>query len=121
MATKLYNQTTVGTTFPEWLDSEHYRFVTGGVTIDAALVTAVNGRKVVASGAILEKQGSGKWGPAAATPAANAHVALLWERVDVTDGDVSTGALDHARVIIARLPAAPTAGQRTANSQITYR
>jgi hypothetical protein len=45
----------------------------------------------------------------------------VWERVDVTAGDVSTGALDLARVVLARLPAAPTDGQRSANSLITYR
>jgi len=121
MSTKLYATSTSGTATPEWLDSDHYRFVTGGVTIDNTLVTAVGGVKRLASGSIIAKQAGGKWGPAGATPAAGTYVAILWETVDVTGGDVATGAVDHARVVSARLPAAPTAGQISANSQITYR
>ncbi len=121
MATQLYPTVTQGVATPEWLDSEHYRFLTGGVTIDPALVPLADGVRAMPSGSVITRQANGMWGPAAASPAAGSYNALLWERVDVTAGAVATGALDHGRVVEARLPAAPTAGQRTALPGIIFR
>lgn len=124
MATKLYAETTTGSATPEWLDSEQYRFVTGGVTLDAATVAADGaGDKIVASGTPIVKQANGKWAvaPADAATIAGRYMALLWERVNLRGGDVATGAIDHGRVVIARLPAAPSADQQTALKAITFR
>lgn len=44
-------------------DSEQRRFVTGGVTIDASEVTAVNGVKEVKAGTVLGKQDNGLYIP----------------------------------------------------------
>lgn len=118
---------------PEWLDSEHYRFVTGGVTIDASAIAADgNGDKIVASGRVIVKQSNGKWkiapdvatssaGPPAVEGIDGRYVAILWEDVNVRNGDEMTGAIDHGRVISARLPVAITADQAAALKGITVR
>lgn len=124
MSTKLYATTTSGTATPEWLDSEQYRFVTGGVTLDAATVTAdAAGDKIVASGQRIVKQANGKWAvaPADAVTIAGRYMALLWEEVNLRGGDVATGAIDHGRVITARLPGTVSADQQTALKAITFR
>lgn len=102
--------TTVGAS-PPWLDStQGIRFLTGGVTIDsasAALPAAdANGRVIVKSGTPIAVVGT-KWEPdhvALSTP-----TAILWEDLDVTDGDAHGGAIDHGRVRLAALPVAPHA------------
>lgn len=93
--------TTIGAS-PPWLDStEGVRFLTGGVTINSAAVTAVGGVKLVKSGTPLVKNGT-KWEPSFG--ATNTPKAILWETLDVTNGDASGGAIDHGRVRLAALP-----------------
>jgi hypothetical protein len=92
---------TVGAS-PAWLDStETLRFVRDGVTINAAAVTAVDGKKIVKSGTPIVKNGT-KWEPSFG--ATNKPTAILFDTLDVTDGDKHGGALDHGRVRQARLP-----------------
>ena len=99
--------------------------MTGGVTLDsAAFVADGAGDKIVPSGTVIVKQANGKWAaaPADAATIAGRYVALLWERVNLRNGDEMTGALDEARVIGARLPAVPSADQLAAmGGNITVR
>jgi hypothetical protein len=98
---------------PNILDSDQVRFVSNGVTIDAATVTAVDGVKVLPMGTVLGKITlSGKYGPydSAAVDGRAVPVCMLYpDQADVTDGDGAFGAIDHARVIKSRLPVAPDA------------
>lgn len=124
MATELFARSATAVTFPEWLDSEHYRFLTGGVTIDSAAIAAdANGDKIVASGQRIVRAANGKWivAPAAALDIAGRQMAILWERVNVRAGDVTTGAIDHGRVILARLPGTVSADQQTALKAVIFR
>lgn len=87
---------------PPWLDStEGVRFLVGGVTIDSSAITAVDGVKLVKSGTPIAKSGT-KWVPAFAAEAE--PTAILWDTLDVTDGDKHGGAIDHGRVRNAALP-----------------
>jgi len=91
----------VGAT-PPWLDStEGVRFLVGGVTINSAAVAAVDGKKIVRSGTPIVKNGT-KWEPAFG--AASAPTAILYDTLNVTDGDKHGGAIDHGRVRTAALP-----------------
>lgn len=106
---------TVGDT-PSWLDdTETMRMRVGGVTIDsasAAIVADGDGKKIVRSGTPLIQLGGGKWEPQFG--AADAPVCLLWEDLDVTDGDKHGAALDHGRVREERLPVALHADAKAA-------
>lgn len=126
MSTPLQSKyTPPGPAIPEWVDSEKFRFVTGGVTLDSAAFAADgNGDKIVESGTVIVKQANGKWAeaPADAPTIAGRYVALLWERVNLRDGDAMSGAVDEARVIGSRLPAVPSADQLAAmGGNITVR
>lgn len=97
--------TSVGAT-PIWLDTtEGLRFLVGGVTLDSAAVAADgNGDKIVQSGTPVQKNGT-KWEPSGDV-AADAPTAILWQTVNLRDGDKHASAIDHARV---REPALPIA------------
>lgn len=102
---------------PAWLDTtEALRFVVAGVTIDADTVAADgNGKKIIKSGTPLGKiTATGLYGPAsdAAVDGRETAVALLWNTLEVTDGDKIGAALDHARVREAALPVVVTAAQK---------
>lgn len=88
---------------PQWLDTtEGLRFLTGGVTLNATAVTADgNGDKIVKSGTPLAKSGT-KWAPSFG--ATNTPTAILWETVNLRDGDKHASAIDHGRVKAAALP-----------------
>lgn len=105
---------TVGDT-PVWLDStEGVRKLVDGVTIDsasAAIVADGDGKKIVYSGTPIAQVGSGKWEPAFG--AASAPTAILWETLDVTNGDQHGSGMDHGRVRTARLPVVPHADALT--------
>ena len=70
---------------PVWLDTtEGLRFLVGGVTINSTSVPVAEGRRVIRSGTPIAKTG-GKWEPA--FDAESEPTAILWETLDVTDGD----------------------------------
>ena len=111
---------------PPWLDSTAgLRYVNGGATLNSAAATIpaanADGRKIVKSGTPIKKNGA-KWEPDYALAGA-APTALLWEDLDVTDGDAHGGALDHGRVRTAALPVAPHADAQASlqNVGITFR
>lgn len=106
---------------PSWLDTtEGLRFLVGGVTIDSAAIAVVDGRRVIRSGTPIIKTGA-KWIPA--FEVGTAPTAILWETLDVTDGDRHGGALDHGRVRLAALPVAVHADAQAALTArgITFR
>jgi hypothetical protein len=113
--------TTVGAS-PVWLDTtEGLRFLTDGVTIDSTTVAEDDGRRVIRSGTPIGRVGA-KWGPTADAGTGDAE-AILWETLDVTDGDAHGGAIDHGRVRTPALPVELAAGDRTAlqGRGITFR
>lgn len=112
-----------------FLDSEHVRYITGGVTIDKATVAAgSDGHKVLKAGSIIcEVTASGKYGPfdAAATDGrqtpALGKCFILAKTVDVTFQDAQEGAIDMARVLSRRLPIEPTAEVKAALPLVTWK
>jgi hypothetical protein len=103
---------------PVWLDTtEGLRFLVGGVTIDSAAIEADygTGKKIVASGTPITKSGD-KWVPSFdeyGTP-----TAILWETLDVTDGDAHGSALDHGRVNEAAMPVVVDAVSKAALASV---
>jgi hypothetical protein len=101
-----------------WLnifDSEHIRWIRGGVTIDNTVVPPdANGHRTLRLGQPLGKiDASGKYGPYndAAGDGRQTALVMLGEDIDCTDPDgthhdVVATAFDEARVIEARLPVA---------------
>lgn len=112
-----------------FLDSEHVRYITGGVTIDKATVTAgADSHKVLKAGSIIcEITASGKYGPFDAGAADGRQTPTLGKcfimakTVDVTFQDAQVGAIDMARVLTARLPIQPTAAVKTALPLVTWK
>lgn len=109
------------------LDSQDIRFVRGGVTIDAATVTAIDidgkMRKIVYAGTPIGKiTASGKFGPyaAAATDGRATAKYVLGSTIDCTDGDMVTTAYDRARLIEARLPVTYTPTMKTQLKNIDF-
>lgn len=108
-------KTTTGDVFINFLDSEHIRYKTGGVTIDRLTVEWKNDRKILRAGTIIcEITATGKYGPFKedATDGRQAPTIgkcfILADSVDVTVSDAQEGAIDMARVLTARLPIKPT-------------
>ena len=73
-------------------DSEQRRFVTGGVTIDASEVTAVNDEKLLKAGTVLGKQDNGLYVPVTdmvkaskVTGVVGDNNAILWTAVNPGD------------------------------------
>src|SRR5690606_28797210 len=92
---------------PEWLMSDHKVHRPGGVTIDSSKVAAgADGRKIVKAGTPIGMNDSGKWEPYDGDPDAPNVVPtdLLFNTVDVTDGDEAAGSLIHGFVNVERLP-----------------
>jgi len=92
---------------PEWLMSDHKVHRPGGVTIDSSKVSAgADGRKVVKAGTPIGMNSGGKWEPYDGDPDAPNVVPtdLLFNTVDVTDGDEAAGSIIHGVVNVERLP-----------------
>ena len=109
------------------LDSQDVRFVRGGVTIDAATVTAIDidgkMRKVLYAGTPIGKiNATGKFGPYKSDATDGRQVAkyVLGSDIDCTDGDMVTTAYDRARLIEARLPVTYTADMKTQLKNIDF-
>ena len=109
-------KTTTGDVFVNFLDSEHVRYKTGGVTIDKATVKAgSDNRKILRAGTIVcEVTATGKYGPFNSDVADGRQTPtigkcfILADSVDVTFSDAQEGCIDMARVLTARLPIQPT-------------
>lgn len=87
-------------------DSEQRRFVTGGVTIDASEVTAVNGVKEVKAGTVLGKQDNGLYIPVTdmvkaskVTGVVGDKNAILWTAVQPGDAgeDIKVAIVDPSQ------------------------
>lgn len=92
---------------PEWLMSAHKVHRPGGVTIDSSKVsTGTDGRKIVKAGTPIGMNSSGKWEPYDGDPDSPNVVPtdLLFNTVDVTDGDEAAGSIIHGVVNLDRLP-----------------
>lgn len=92
---------------PEWLLSEHKVHRPGGVTIDSSKVAAgTDGRKIVKAGTPIGMNDAGKWEPYNGDPDEPNVVPtdLLFNTVDVTDGDEAAGSIIHGFVNVDRLP-----------------
>ena len=76
-------------------DSEQRRFVTGGVTIDASEVTAVNNEKLLKAGTVLGKQDNGLYVPV----------------TDMVAAKLVTGVVDDDNAILWTAKVPGTAGE----------
>ncbi|KYN77172.1 hypothetical protein A0J52_09940 [Clostridium sporogenes] len=121
-------KTTTGDVFINFLDSEHVRYKTGGVTIDKTTVTSgSDDRKILRAGSIIcEITATGKYGPfdsgasdGRQTPTMG-KCFILADSVDVTFSDAQEGAIDMARVLIDRLPIKPTEEIKKALPMISW-
>ena len=120
-----YKETTIVAKTPNILDSEQVRLKSGGITIDASLVTAdANGNKILPVGTILAQvTATGLYEEYDSTKidGRQAPKYLLFpDQADVTLGNASFGAMDMGRVIIGRLPKAPDATVITALKNISF-
>lgn len=127
-----FKRETFGDDIP-FIDSGHLRWIRGALTLDAvdittnlfsagepvtAAIVVENGKTKVKVGAFLGRLANGKWTvhneglaePGAAENPSNVVPAvILGHDVDITDGDAVATGLDHARVLMARLPVVPNA------------
>ncbi|HHY74040.1 MAG TPA: head decoration protein [Bacillus bacterium] len=85
---------------------EVVREVVNGITIDASVVTAVDGKKIIKKGMPMGKLANGKYGPykADATDGRENPSILLKHTYDVTDGDHVAAGYEVAKVISERIP-----------------
>jgi hypothetical protein len=119
---------------PDFLASEHGTTEMGGITIDAAGVTAgADARKVVYAGTAMRRNaGDNKYRPFTNVTddalALEGRIGLLLRDQDVTDGDALAAILTHGQVFetLTRTGAdgagaAPNAAFKTAAKDITFR
>ena len=91
-------------------DSHQARYLTGGVTIDRETVPEnpeKKNKRIIEIGEILGKiNASGKYGPydPAATDGRETARCILIATLDCTEYDQVSGAVDHARILLDRLP-----------------
>ncbi|MEW6661960.1 MAG: hypothetical protein ACOY9Y_09755 [Bacillota bacterium] len=121
-----------------FIDTGHLRWIRGAVTLDAedikdladdettpAAVKTLEGKYIVKTGAFIGKLPNGKWTVHNGEGEAESNVvpmAILAEDADVeVTGDMIVTALDHARVIVARLPVAPNAYVKASLKEIAWK
>lgn len=102
---------------PSFLASEQYTAKRGGITLDAATVTAdANGDKIIKAGTFVSRiTATGKYGPYATgasdgrqTPSDDTS-GYLPEGVNLRDGDVICGVFISCSVLSARVTPTPDA------------
>lgn len=90
------------------VDNEHCTRLTKTISHEhAQVVTRPDGTKIVPAGAIYPANGSSATG-------------IVYEDIDVTDGDMPGSVVTEGIVYTGRLPAAPVADAVTALSKITF-
>jgi len=120
--------TSTATGVVNFLDSEHVRYITGGLTIDRTTVTEdSSGYRYLKGGTIVcEITATKKYGPfdAGATDgrqtAAIGKCFIIPKEVDCTFQDAQSGGIDMARVLTARLPIQPTTEIKAALPLVTW-
>lgn len=108
----------------EFLATDDYQLIPGGVTVDSGTVTSAgDGSKVLKSGELMGKiTATGKFGPYAsgAGDGREVFVGHLFYEVDVTGGDELASIMITGVVKEAALPTAPTSTTKGHNPAIRY-
>lgn len=121
---KLQPTTTSYTAPAEFLATDHYQVIPGGVTIDASTVASGTyaGNVLPAGTPMGEISGSGLYGPYAtgATDGRQVFKGYLFYECDLSAGDDSGSIVIQAVVQEAALPEAVTATIKSANGAISY-
>lgn len=86
---------------------DHYVCVAHTFTKDDAAATAVDGRKIIKAGTVYPTNDASAKG-------------IVFNDMDVTNGDVTGALLIHGFVKTAALPVAPAAAAKTALKQIEF-
>ena len=86
---------------------DHYVCVAHTFTKDDAAATAVDGRKIIKAGTVYPTNDASAKG-------------IVFNDIDVTNGDVTGALLIHGFVKTAALPVAPAAAAKTALKQIEF-
>lgn len=100
----------------EFIASEHYTLKPGGVTLDASTVGAdADGNKILTKGTVLALVASSglyrAYLNSEAADAGGTADCLLWESVNLKDGNVLAGALIHGTVRSARTSGIDASGR----------
>jgi hypothetical protein len=108
----------------EFLATDDYQLIPGGVTVDSGTVTSAgDGSKVLKSGELMGKvTASGKFGPydSGVSDGREVFVGHLFYEVDVTEGDDLGSVMIVGVVKEAALPTAPTSTTKGHNPAIRY-
>lgn len=86
---------------------DHYVSVAHTFNKDDAAATTIDGRKVIKAGTIYPSNGA-------------SAIGVVFNDIDVTNGDATGALLIHGFVKTAAIPAAPTAEAKTALKQIEF-